>query len=71
MGIGSGIGLLLVGLILVLRVVQVDIPWVDDYRLGVLLVIMGIVSLLLTLLAWNRPSRAHVIEERRIDPRVP
>jgi hypothetical protein len=72
MSIGFGIGLLLIGLILVLRVVQVDLPYVDDYRLGVLLVILGIVAVLLTLLAWNRTTRSHVIEERRInDPRLP
>ena len=72
MGIGSGIGMLLIGLILVLRVVQVDIPFVDDYQLGVLLIVLGIVGIVLTMLAWNRTSRSHVIEERRVnDPRLP
>ena len=67
MSIGFGIGLLLLGLILVLRVVQVDLPFVDDYRLGVLLVILGIAAVVLTLVAWGRARRSHVIEERRID----
>lgn len=67
MGIGFGIGMVLVGLVLVLRVVQVDIPFVDDYSLGVLLIVLGIVGIVLTLMAWSRTSRSHVIEERRID----
>lgn len=66
MGIGFGIGMVLVGLVLVLRVVEIDIPYVDDYSLGVLLVVLGIVGIVLTLLAWNR-TRSQVIEERRVD----
>jgi uncharacterized membrane protein YidH (DUF202 family) len=66
MGIGFGIGMVLVGLVLVLRVVQVDIPYVDDYSLGVLLIVLGIVGIVLTLMVWNR-TRSSVIEERRID----
>jgi uncharacterized membrane protein YidH (DUF202 family) len=67
MGIGFGIGMVLVGLVLVLRVVEVDIPYVDDYSLGILLIVLGIIGIVLTLMAWNRTSRSHVIEERRID----
>ena len=68
MGIGPGIGLLLAGLVLVLRVVNVDLPWVDDYRLGVLLVVLGVVSLVLTLVAWGTArTRTRVIEHRRLD----
>lgn len=66
MGIGFGIGMVLVGLIFVLGVVQVDIPHVDEYALGVLLIVMGIVGVALTLFAWNR-ARTRVIEQRRID----
>lgn len=34
MSIGLGIVLLLLGLILLLGVVNVDLPFVEDYRLG-------------------------------------
>lgn len=67
MGIGFGIGMVLVGLVLVLRVVQVDIPFVDDYSLGILLIVLGIVGIVLTLMVWNRTSRSTVVEERRVD----
>jgi uncharacterized membrane protein YidH (DUF202 family) len=67
MGIGFGIGMVLVGLILVLRVVQVDIPYVDDYSLGILLIVLGIIGIVLTLMVWNRASRSTVVEERRVD----
>lgn len=67
MGIGFGIGMVLVGLVLVLRVVQVDVPYVDDYSLGVLLIVLGIVGIVLTLMVWNRTSRSTVVEERRVD----
>ena len=67
MSIGFGIGMVLVGLVLVLRVVEVDIPYVDDYSLGVLLIVLGIIGVVLTLMAWNRTSRSRVVEERRID----
>jgi hypothetical protein len=63
MSIGLGIGLLLFGLILLLRVVNVDLPWVDDYRLGILLTILGVVALILTMTlgtSWRRST--YVIE---------
>lgn len=63
MGIGTGIALLLFGLILLLRVVNVDLPWVDDYRLGVLLTILGLVSLVLVMtLGASRRRSTHVID---------
>jgi uncharacterized membrane protein YidH (DUF202 family) len=67
MGIGFGIGMLLVGLVLVMGVVNVDIPYVEDYQLGVILIILGILGIVLTMIAWNRARSARVVEERRID----
>lgn len=66
MGIGTGIALLLVGLILLLGVVEVDLPWVDDYALGLLLTIMGVVALVLVF-AMNATRRrsTHIIERDR------
>ena len=58
MGIGFGIGMVLVGL---------DIPYVDDYSLGILLIVLGIIGIVLTLMVWNRASRSTVVEERRVD----
>jgi len=63
MGIGLGIVLTLIGLTLVLHVVNVDLPYVDDYQLGLLLLIVGVVALLLvvTLNAMRRRS-TQVVE---------
>lgn len=68
MGIGFGIGMLLVGLVLVLGVVNVDIPYVEDYQLGMILIILGILGIVLTMIAWNRARSARVVEERREPP---
>lgn len=70
MGIGVGIALLLVGLILVLGVVNVDIPYVEDYQLGVILIIVGILGIVLTMMIWNRARSTRVVEERREPPAV-
>ena len=63
MGIGLGIVLTLLGLILVLHVVNVDLPYVNDYQLGILLVVMGVAALVivLTMSAMRRRS-TRVIE---------
>jgi hypothetical protein len=66
MSIGLGIALLLFGLILLLGVVDVDLPWVDDYRLGILLTILGVVALILTMTLGTAGRRStHVIERDR------
>ena len=78
MGIGAGITLIVLGLILVLGVVQVDIPWVNEYALGVILTLGGIVSIVLVLTLWRdrRPwgtyprgrGTTRVIEREVDDP---
>lgn len=68
MGIGVGIALLLVGLVLVLGVVNVDIPYVEDYQLGVILIIVGILGIVLTMIILNRARSTRVVEERREPP---
>ena len=66
MSIGLGIALLLFGLILLLGVVNVDLPWVDDYRLGILLTILGVVALILWMTLGTAGRRStHVIERDR------
>ena len=71
MSIGGGIGLIVVGLIFLLNVIQVDIPYINEYGLGVLLTLAGIVSIVLTLTLWreSRPfgARRGRIVERRIE----
>jgi hypothetical protein len=69
MSIGLGIALLLFGLILLLGVVNVDLPWVDDYRLGILLTILGVVALILTMVLGTSGRRStHVVERERKVP---
>jgi len=69
MSIGLGIALLLFGLILLLGVVDVDLPWVDDYRLGILLTILGVVALILTMVLGTSGRRStHVVERERKVP---
>ena len=65
MGIGLGIVLTLVGLILLMQVVNVDVPWVDDYRLGVLLVIVGVVELVLVVIMNATRRSTTVVEHER------
>jgi hypothetical protein len=66
MGIGSGIALILAGLVLLLGVINVDIPRVDDYGLGVLLTIVGVVSIVLVVgMNAMRRRSTHVIERDR------
>jgi hypothetical protein len=55
MTIGTGITLIVLGLILLLGVIQVDIPFVGEYGLGLLLVLAGIAGILLTMWARRGP----------------
>jgi hypothetical protein len=69
MTIGAGITLIVLGLILVLGVIEVDLPYVDDYALGILLTLAGIVGIVLSLTVWRRsatvyPSGGRVVERR-------
>ncbi len=61
MAIGTGIVLLLFGLILLLNVVNLNLPFVDDYRLGIILTILGVVALALSMVLGAR-RRSTVIE---------
>jgi hypothetical protein len=57
MSIGAGIALVVIGLVLLLGVVQVDIPWVDDYTLGILLTLAGVIALVLIMSLGRRLRR--------------
>ena len=71
MTIGAGITLIVLGLILLLGVIQVDIPYVDEYALGVLLTLAGIAGILLSLTVWrSRPVTTYPgtrVVERRVE----
>lgn len=69
MGIGLGIALLLAGLVLLLGVVQVDIPWIDEYTLGVLLALGGVVAIVLVV-AMSAKRRRSTVIERDVDREV-
>lgn len=66
MGIGLGIVLTLLGLILVLDVINVDLPYVDDHQLGILLVVMGVAALVIVLCMSAMRRRSTRVIERDV-----
>jgi hypothetical protein len=66
MGIGGGIALIVIGLIFLLNVIQVDIPYVNEYVLGLIFVLGGIVAVILSLTLWRGRGGTTVVE-RRVD----
>ena len=62
MGIGTGIVLGVLGLILLTGTIQVDLPWIEDYTLGWILVIAGVISLVLSMTIWRRGGTTRVVE---------
>jgi len=66
MGIGTGIVLVVIGLILVLGVIP-DIPSIDDPTLGWILLIAGVLGIVLALVMNQQRSRTRHVEERRYD----
>jgi uncharacterized membrane protein HdeD (DUF308 family) len=67
MGIGVGIFLVVLGLIFLLEVIQVNLPAIQDNTLGWILLLAGIASIVLGLIASRNASRSRVVEERRVD----
>jgi FtsH-binding integral membrane protein len=59
MGIGTGIFLIAVGAVLSLAV-EVDLPYVDDDALGLVLVIAGIVSVVVSVILKSEHPEAGV-----------
>ena len=66
MGIGVGIVLGVLGLILLTGTIQVDLPFIEDYTLGWILVVAAIVSILLALTIGRRGGTTVV--ERDVPP---
>ena len=67
MGIGTGIVLLVIGLILVLDVVSVDISFIDQSALGWIFLLAGVLAIILALVMNQQRSRTKHVEERRYD----
>lgn len=62
MGIGTGIVLGVLGLILLTGTIQVDLPWIEDYTLGWILVLAGVISIVLSMTIWRRGGTTRVVE---------
>lgn len=62
MGIGTGIVLGVLGLILLTGTVQADLPWIEDYTLGMILLVAGIASIVLSMTIWRRGGTTRVVE---------
>lgn len=65
MAIGSGIVLIVLGLILVLDVINVDTSVVDTVTLGWILLIAGIVAIVISLIVNQQRTRSTIVQERR------
>jgi len=61
MAIGTGIVLGVLGLILLTGTIQVDMPWVNEYTLGWILLVAGVISIILSMTIW-RGGRTTVVE---------
>ncbi len=66
MGIGLGIVLVIVGLILMFAV-NVNIPYVSDNTLGLILLIGGVLAIVLALVMNAQRSRTKHVQENRYD----
>lgn len=66
MGLGLGVVLVVVGAVL-MWALQVNLSWVDDNTLGLILFIVGIVTIVLSLIMNVQRRRTTHIEQRRYD----
>lgn len=68
MAIGTGIILLVLGLVLALDVIQVDLDFIDDSALGTILIVAGVLAIVLSLILNAQRGRRDetVVEERRV-----
>ncbi len=63
MGLGLGIFLLLAGLVLVLDIVRIDFPQVDEPALGILLIVVGVATIGLALVITAMQNRHTHIDD--------
>ncbi|WP_375424628.1 hypothetical protein [uncultured Friedmanniella sp.] len=64
MGIGTGIVLIVIGAIL-LFALDVNIPFVSDDTLGIILIVAGVVTVILALVMNAQRGRTRHIQENR------
>ena len=64
MGLGLGVVLIVLGLLLVTPAVTFDIAGVDDVMLGWILLLAGVLSIVVGLVASRNAGRTKVVEER-------
>ena len=62
MGIGTGIVLAVIGLILLTGTIQVDLPGIEDYTLGWILLVAGAIAVVLSMTVWRRGGTTRVVE---------
>ena len=66
MGIGVGIVLIVIGAIL-LFALNIDLPFVSDDTLGIILIVAGALALIMALVLQAQRSRTRHVEEKRYD----
>jgi uncharacterized membrane protein HdeD (DUF308 family) len=66
MGIGIGIVLIVVGAIL-LWALNVNLPFVSDDTLGIILIVAGVLSIVLALVMNAQRSRTKHVQENRYE----
>jgi len=66
MGIGLGIVLIVVGAIL-LFALNVNMPYIEDNTLGIILIVAGVISLILALVMQQQRGRTKHVQENRYD----
>jgi uncharacterized membrane protein HdeD (DUF308 family) len=66
MGIGTGILLIVLGAIL-LFALNLDIPFVTDDTLGIILLVAGVLTLVLALILNYQRGRTKHVQESRYD----
>jgi hypothetical protein len=70
MGIGVGIVLIVVGAIL-LFALNINLPYVTDDTLGIILIVAGALALIMALVLQAQRSRTRHVEEKRYDGSPP
>lgn len=63
MGIGVGIALLAAGLILVMDVINVGTPWVDEGALGWILIVVGALGIVVALIMNSQRQKVTHVQD--------
>lgn len=66
MGIGLGIVLMVIGAIL-LFALNVNLPFVSDDTLGIILIVAGLITVILALVMQAQRNRTKHVQENRFD----